>query len=237
MAARSIAVIHLGLALLAASSSVAFAQPGEKPGAAVSARAGAALKYESAFSGYKPFREQELRSWKEANQEVAENAMGHDAGAMKGEHGNARGPGHDMGAMKGSPGKARGPGHDMSTMKGAPGNASSPRHDMGAMKEPARKGTLAMVDRKAAAGRMPSSPVTGTGIVRAIDKANARVKLTHDPIAALGWPKLTLFFRLKDRSLAERVKEGERVGFSLENSASGFVISELHGAPEKPNAK
>ena len=108
---------------------------------------------------------------------------------------------------------------------------------MGAMKGQARKSTLATVDQKVAAGRMPSSPVTGTGIVQVIDKANARVKLTHDPIAALGWPKLTLFFRLKDRSLAEQVKQGERVKFSLENSASGFVISEFHGAPAKPDAK
>lgn len=220
MAARSIAVIHLALALLAASSVIAFAQPGVKPAAAASARASAAVKYESAFSGYKPFREQELRSWKEANQEVAENPMGHDAGAMKGEHGNARSPGHDMSAMK-----------------GASAEAGRPGHDMDAMKEPARKSTLARVDQKAAAGRMPSSPVTGTGIVQAIDKVNARVKLTHDPIAALGWPKLTLFFRLKDRSLGEQVKEGDRVEFSLENSASGFVISELQAAPAKPGAK
>jgi len=249
-----IPVIHFGLASLAAISAVAFAQPGEEPSAAASARASDALKYESAFSGYKPFREQELQSWKEANRVVAENPMRHEAGAMKGARGSASSPGHDMGAMKDSLGKAGGSGHDMSTMKGASGNASSPRHDMsamkgasgeaarpghdmGTMKEPVRKSTVAMVDQRAAAGRMPSSPVTGTGIVQAIDKANARVKLTHDPIAALGWPKLTLFFRLKDRSLAEQVKEGERVEFSLENSASGFVISEFHAAPAKPDAK
>ena len=67
--------------------------------------------------------------------------------------------------------------------------------------------------------------ITGTGVVQAIDKINGKVKLTHDPIAALGWPKMTMFFRLKDSALADQVKEGDKVEFSLEKSASGYVIS------------
>lgn len=237
MAARLIAVSLLWLATLGASSAIAFAQSGENPGAADSGSSDATVRYESAFSDYKPFREQALRSWKEANQEVADNPMGHGAGAMKGSPGKAGAAGHDMSAMKGTPGKGQRPGHDMGAMKGTPGKASAPAHDMGAMKEPSRKANLAIVDPKAAPGRTAPPQVTGTGIVQTIDKANGRIKLTHDPIAALGWPKLSLFFRLKDRALAEQVKEGERVQFSLENSASGFVISEFHAAPAKPSAK
>ena len=67
--------------------------------------------------------------------------------------------------------------------------------------------------------------VTGTGVVLGIDKANGKVKLTHDPLAALGWPKMTMFFRLKDSTLADQVKAGDKVEFSLEKSASGYVIS------------
>jgi len=63
------------------------------------------------------------------------------------------------------------------------------------------------------------------GVVQGIDKANGKVKLTHDPIAALGWPKMTMFFRLKDDTLADQVKEGDKVEFTLEKSASGYVIS------------
>ena len=69
--------------------------------------------------------------------------------------------------------------------------------------------------------------ITGTAIVQGIDKANGKVKLTHDPIDALGWPKMTMFFRLKDSALADQVKEGDKVDFSLEKSASGYVISGL----------
>lgn len=37
--------------------------------------------------------------------------------------------------------------------------------------------------------------------------------------------RITMFFRLKDNSLADQVKAGDRVEFSLEKSASGYVIS------------
>ena len=70
----------------------------------------------------------------------------------------------------------------------------------------------------------PGATIMATGIVQSIDKANAKVKLIHDPIAALGWPKMTMFFRLKDAALADQIKEGDAVQFSLEKSTSGYVI-------------
>ena len=71
----------------------------------------------------------------------------------------------------------------------------------------------------------PGASIMATGVVKSIDKANAKVKLIHDPIAALGWPKMTMFFRLKDAALADQIKEGDAVQFSLEKSPSGYVIS------------
>ena len=71
----------------------------------------------------------------------------------------------------------------------------------------------------------PGATIAATGIVQSIDKANGKVKLTHDPITALGWPKMTMFFRLKDAALADQIKEGDAVQFSLEKSTSGYVIS------------
>ena len=91
-------------------------------------------------------------------------------------------------------------------------------------------GEMAMAQPATAAGRgdrAPTAGVSGTATVLGVDKANARVKLAHDPIAALGWPKMTMFFRLKDGAFADRVKEGDRIEFSLEKSASGYLISDL----------
>lgn len=225
MTTRLIAGSWLGLVVLAAAS------------AHVPAQTGSAVKYESTFSDYKPFREQGLRSWTEVNKEVADNPMGHPMGAAKGMAGHA---GHDMGATKSAAGPAGAPDHHAGTTKDVPRKTEVHRHDGGATKEPAGGPTVAMVSPGPAPIRSaPSRPlhVTGTAVVQAIDKANARIKLTHDPIAALNWPKLTLFFRLKDRALADRVKQGDRVGFSLERQDSGFVISGFHKTPAKHDAK
>jgi Cu/Ag efflux protein CusF len=100
--------------------------------------------------------------------------------------------------------------------------------------EPMRKdahGAMAMAKPHTTLGQPGSTPtagVTGTGVVQSIDKANGKVQLTHDPIAALNWPKMTMSFRLKDSSLADQVKQGDKVEFSLEKSSSGYVISRFH---------
>ena len=155
--------------------------------------------------------------------------------------------GHDMDSMKDMPDKPM-QGMDKkaatapkSKKKGAGG------HDMHSMKDMADK-TMPGMDSKTAdapmskeghdgmpkakpqtapgqSAKAQADGITGTGIVQVIDKANGKVKLTHDPIAALGWPKMTMFFRLKDSALADQVSKGDKVEFSLEKSASGYVIS------------
>ncbi len=258
---------------------IAAAQPNPAdPGAATPA-----TKYESPFAGYQPFRDENIRSWQEANKEVADNSGMGTMGGMKhtpgmampgmdakaGEAPKAKqgAVGHDMGAMKDMPGmdkpKGKGAaGHDTGTMKGMDKpSAAAPRgqqgaagHDMGAMKDmpgmekrgdsASRKqghDSMTMAKPNSAprqAANTETAPITGTGIVQAIDRANGKVRLTHDPIAALGWPKMTMFFRLKDASLADQVKEGTRVEFLLEKSASGYVISRFQkGTEESSNHK
>ena len=82
-----------------------------------------------------------------------------------------------------------------------------------------------------------TTAISGTGVVQGIDKANGKVKLTHDPIAALGWPKMTMFFRLKDSALADQVKVGDKVEFFLEKSASGYVISDFQKGAARHDTK
>ena len=154
--------------------------------------------------------------------------------------------GHDMDSMKDKPDKpmpdmdkkaATAPkskkgtaGHDMDSMKDMPGKAM-PGMDSKTADAPMNKkghGEMAMAKPQTAPGQHDNAQttgITGTGVVQGIDKANSKVKLTHDPIEALGWPKMTMFFRLKDSALADQVKEGDKVEFSLEKSASGYVIS------------
>ena len=66
--------------------------------------------------------------------------------------------------------------------------------------------------------------IPGRGVVLTIDRANATVKMNHDPIPALNWPRMTMPFRLKEIALADQVKEGDAVEFFLEKSGSDYVI-------------
>jgi Cu(I)/Ag(I) efflux system periplasmic protein CusF len=85
------------------------------------------------------------------------------------------------------------------------------------------------VNSVAAASTATASPATtslisGKGVVLKVDRANGTVKLNHEPIPALNWPKMTMPFRLKEGALADQVKEGDTVEFFLEKSGSDYVI-------------
>lgn len=78
-----------------------------------------------------------------------------------------------------------------------------------------------------AVSESPSGSVTGTGVIKQIDKTNGKVKMVHDPIEALGWPKMTMSFRVKDPALLNQVKEGDQVTFELEKGAGGHTVTKL----------
>ena len=151
---------------------------------------------QSAFVDYRPFLEQKSNSWKQMNDEVAAN------------------PG--MGAMSSMNGMSE---KAMSEMGDRP--SASPMKQGGGS-ETAKATPETNVDH---AVDPRTSAISGTGIVRNIDKSNGKVQLTHDPIDALGWPTMTMFFRLKDSALADRINVGDKVDFFLERSGSGYVIS------------
>ena len=88
--------------------------------------------------------------------------------------------------------------------------------------------TLA-VNSAGAANTAAATPATtglipGKGVVLKVDRANATVKMNHEPIPALNWPRMTMPFRLKEGALADQVKEGDTIEFFLEKSGSDYVI-------------
>lgn len=69
--------------------------------------------------------------------------------------------------------------------------------------------------------------ISARGGVLQVDQSNATIKINHDPIAALNWPRMTMSFRLKERSLIDKIKEGDIVEFLLQKEASDYVIVKL----------
>jgi membrane fusion protein, copper/silver efflux system len=53
------------------------------------------------------------------------------------------------------------------------------------------------------------------------------VTLSHEPIAALQWPAMTMPFRLAEPGLARGIKPGDRVDFTFEQQRTGPVVRSL----------
>ena len=216
---------NLCFALVAFVAGVAAAQAPSRPDPAKPDWPAPKAEYQSVFSGYQPLREQKGNVWKEVNKEVADNPGMGPMGSMKGMSGmDAKGgkgemagtAGHGSMAMPKSPASAAGKGMASMGHKGG----------KGAMAGMADHAAMAMAKPEgSAAPPKPTGPVSGIGVIQQIDKANGKVKMTHEPIDALGWPGMTMVFRLKSGALADQVKEGDKITFSLEKSASGYVIA------------
>jgi Cu(I)/Ag(I) efflux system protein CusF len=196
-----------------ASALAALAQSPGRPDPADPAAPVPGVKHPSTFSDYRPYQEPKLRSWKEALEELASRAPAPGHAGMHGKEdqaaqGASAGAGHE-GHAKSQPAASRAKG-------GAPKG-----HEHTAMLKPRASAPAAKPAEKSM-GR-----VNGTGLIRAIDKANRRVKITHEPIEALGWPGLTLFIRLKDGTLADEISVNEKVRFTLEKSVAGYVIADF----------
>jgi Cu/Ag efflux protein CusF len=56
---------------------------------------------------------------------------------------------------------------------------------------------------------------SGTGTVNAVMAAEREVNITHKPIPALGWPGMTMDFRLADAVSLEGIDAGAEVIFRL----------------------
>lgn len=79
----------------------------------------------------------------------------------------------------------------------------------------------------AASAQAPQT-AEGEGVVRSIDARANTVTIAHGPIAALGWPAMTMAFRVHSPEMLNNVAVGARVHFELMNDNGQPMVSELH---------
>ena len=65
------------------------------------------------------------------------------------------------------------------------------------------------------------------GEIKKIDKDNKKLTIKHGDIKNLDMPGMTMVFKVKDPAMVDAVKVGDKVRFVVENSATGFVVTEL----------
>ena len=65
------------------------------------------------------------------------------------------------------------------------------------------------------------------GEVRDLDKIEGTVTLKHEPIEALDIPARTMAYRLKDASMLDRLKPGDRVRFSIVQQGRELLVTSI----------
>lgn len=90
-------------------------------------------------------------------------------------------------------------------------------------------------------GTAPARPraVFGSGVVEALDRGSRRLRISHGPIDALGWPAMTMEFDAMPAVDLSRIQPGQNVHFSIRPDSGGtYVVEMVHlvepGAPADP---
>lgn len=66
---------------------------------------------------------------------------------------------------------------------------------------------------------------TADGEVRKIDKAQGKITLKHGEIKSIDMPPMTMVFKVRDASLLDRVKQGDKVGFTAEKIDGEYTVT------------
>lgn len=63
------------------------------------------------------------------------------------------------------------------------------------------------------------------GVVKKLDSKAATVSLAHEPIKTLGWPAMTMTFKVQDSALLDKLGEGRKVEVEFEQRGKDYVIT------------
>lgn len=77
-------------------------------------------------------------------------------------------------------------------------------------------------------GGMPASMTEGE--VRKIDKDARKITLKHGDIKNLDMPGMTMVFQVKDATLLDKVKAGDKVMFAAEKADGAIVVTGIEVA-------
>jgi len=65
------------------------------------------------------------------------------------------------------------------------------------------------------------------GEIRKVDTDAKKLTIKHGEIKHLDMPPMTMVFQVKDASLLDNLKPGDRVRFAVEKTAGGLVVTAI----------
>jgi Cu/Ag efflux protein CusF len=75
-----------------------------------------------------------------------------------------------------------------------------------------------------------NKPYPGTGVVASINKKEGWIEINHEEIKGL-MPAMQMEFNVKDKSLLDKVKVGDRVDFTIVETEKGEYLTEINRKP------
>jgi len=88
----------------------------------------------------------------------------------------------------------------------------------------------AATSQQPAATAQPSAENRGMGVVQSVDAANGSLTIAHEPIPGLGWPAMTMAFKVARPELLEGVSAGQHIEFTLQGRDMSAVVSAIEKA-------
>ncbi|MGS1120389.1 copper-binding protein [Rhodanobacter sp. UC4436_H3] len=67
----------------------------------------------------------------------------------------------------------------------------------------------------------------GTGIVKAIDTVKNTITLQHEAITSIGWPAMTMAFKVASPDLLKAAKVGDKVQFTLHPAGMDSTVTSI----------
>ena len=82
---------------------------------------------------------------------------------------------------------------------------------------------------------VPAQAATATAAlteaeVRKVDKDASKITLKHGELKNLEMPAMTMVFQVKDKSMLDQVKAGDKVRFTADKVGGAFTITHLEAA-------
>ena len=88
---------------------------------------------------------------------------------------------------------------------------------------------LAWVPATAIAAEEPK-PIVSVGTLNSLDANTGTVNISHEPVPAIGWPAMTMDFRVADVGQLKNLKSGDRVKFTIEPRGDQYLVTDVRSA-------
>jgi Cu/Ag efflux protein CusF len=65
------------------------------------------------------------------------------------------------------------------------------------------------------------------GEIRRVDRDAKKITIRHGPIPNLDMPPMTMVFQVKDPSMLDQVKAGDKVRFTAEKTGGAYTVTQI----------